>query len=74
MEAYANQVGITSFPVLADNANNFANATPMTQLRHPEMCAVSPELRIISCHSGHSHNDHGGYLDAMDAIRSHAGL
>ena len=41
----------------------------MTQEVHPEMCAVSPEMRIISCYSGH-----GGYVNALNDIRAHAGL
>ena len=69
VEAYARQVGITTFPVFADGGSNYANATPMTQLRHPEMCAVSPEMRIISCYHGH-----GGYEAALNDIRVHAGL
>ena len=68
-EAYALQVGITTFPVFADGAGNYANATPMTQMRRPEMCAVSPEMRIISCYHGH-----GGYQSALSDIRAHAGL
>ena len=62
-------VGITKFPVFADGSRNYANATPMTQQRHPEMCAVTPDLEIISCYSGH-----GGYENALADIKAHAGL
>jgi hypothetical protein len=41
----------------------------MTQEVHPEMCALSPDLEIISCYYGH-----GGYEDALQDIRDHAGL
>lgn len=69
VDAYARQVGISNFPVFADGSRNYANATPMTQEAHPEMCAVSPEMRIISCYAGH-----GGYENALNDIRVHAGL
>ena len=70
MQAYSQEVGIgQSFPVLADNNYAFGTNTPMTNNVHPEMCAVSPQMRIIGCYSGH-----GSHFDAMDAVRTHAGL
>ena len=62
-------LGITEFPVLADAQSTFASLTPMTQQVHPEMCALTPDLKIISCYSGH-----GGYEGALQDIRNHAGL
>ena len=41
----------------------------MTQEYHPEMCALAPELEVISCYRGH-----GGYEQALEDIKSHAGL
>lgn len=66
---YAETIGSPSFPVLADGNGSISDATPMTQFTHPEMCALTPELEIISCYSGH-----GGYDDALSDIRDHAGL
>ena len=45
------------------------NATPMTQETHPEVCALSDELEILDCTTGH-----GGFEAMMDAIRRDAGL
>ena len=66
---YAETIGSPSFPVLADGNGSISDATPMTQFTHPQMCALTPELEIISCYSGH-----GGYEDALSDIRDHAGL
>ena len=41
----------------------------MTQETHPEVCALSDELEILDCTTGH-----GGFETMMDAIRDHAGL
>ena len=68
-EAYAETIGSPSFPVFADGTFQIAGVTPMTQNTHPEMCALSPDLEVISCYSGH-----GGYFNALDDIKSHAGL
>ncbi len=66
---YADTIGNPTFPVLADGESQLATHTPMTQLTHPEVCALSHELEILSCYSGH-----GGYEDALTDIREHAGL
>ena len=68
-QAFAADLGITEFPVMADGRFGLANVTPMTQQTHPEMCALAPDLTILSCYSGH-----GGYENALDDIRAHAGL
>ena len=68
-ESYAETIGSPSFPVFADGDYVIADATPMTQEVHPEMCAIAPDMTIISCYSGH-----GGYEDALNDIKSHAGL
>ena len=46
-----------------------SNATPLTNEVYPEMCAIAPNLEIIKCYSGH-----GGYDEALNDIRIHAGL
>lgn len=66
--AYARYLGITDFPVMADGDLNFVAVTPMTQESHPEVCAIAPDLRVISCYSGH-----GSYETALDDIRRRAG-
>ena len=68
-EGYAIEIGAETFPVFADNTNQYANVTPMTQKTHPELCAVTPAFEILSCYSGHN-----SYLTALDDIRAHAGL
>ena len=68
-QIYAQQVGITQFPVLADAFGAFAGATPMTQQTHPEVCAVGPDMRIISCGSGHS-----SFQARLNDIKAYAGL
>jgi hypothetical protein len=68
-EAYAETIGSPSFPVFADGSYAITAATPMTNITHPEMCALTPEMEIISCYSGH-----GSYENALDDIRAHAGL
>lgn len=67
--AYHERIGSPEFPIFADENYTLADASPLTQLVHPEMCAVTPEFEFISCHSGH-----GGHQDALDAIREHAGI
>jgi hypothetical protein len=68
-EAYAKGIGSPSFPVFADGNSTIAGATPMSQKTHPEMCALTPELKILNCYSGHK-----AYLTALNDIKSHAGL
>ena len=67
-DAYADIIGNPDFPVMADGSNSIAENTPMTN-RHPEMCSLAPDMTIISCHVGH-----GGYNEALNAIKAHAGL
>ena len=67
--SYHDRIGAPSFPIFADGTGKMAQATPMTQAYHPEMCALTPELEIISCYHGH-----GGYEQALDDIRVHAGF
>jgi len=69
VQIYAQQVGITQFPVLADAAGAFAAATPMTQQSHPEVCAIGPDMRIISCGSGHN-----SFQSRLNDIKAYAGL
>ena len=38
----------------------------MTQRRHPELCAVGPDMRIISCSAGHT-----SYKRLMGDIKDH---
>ena len=66
MKRYAKRVGITEFPVLADANGAYASVTPMTQRRHPELCAIAPDMRIISCAAGHK-----SYKKLMADIRGH---
>ena len=67
--SWADAIGDPNFPILADNTEKIAGATPLTQMTHPEMCALSPELEIISCYSGH-----GSHQNCFNDIRAHAGL
>ena len=67
--AYADKIDYPDFPIFADGNHLVADATPLTNEVHPEMCALTPELEIIKCYSGH-----GGYEDALQDIREHAGL
>ena len=69
VELYAEVIDYPNFPIMADGNGLVAGATPLTNEVHPEMCAVSPEFEIIKCYSGH-----GGYEDALQDIRNHAGL
>ncbi len=69
VQIYAQQVGITEFPVLADSAGAFANATPMTQNAHPEVCAIAPDMTIISCGAGHK-----SFTSRLNDIKAYAGL
>ena len=55
--------------MFADGEGLIADATPLTETAHPEMCAITPEMEIISCYDGH-----GGHEAALDDIRAHAGL
>lgn len=67
--AYAERIGSPNFPVLAGGDGAIVDATPLTQEAHPEICALTPELEVIDCFVGH-----GGSDDALDVIRSHAGI
>ena len=67
--AYAERIGSPDFPVLAGGDGAIVDATPMTQDAHPEICAMTPELEILDCFVGH-----GGYDDAFDVIKNHAGI
>lgn len=64
---YAETIGAVDFPVMADNDRLIAGATPLNQQTHPEMCALGPDMTILSCYTGH-----GSYLTALDDIREHA--
>lgn len=55
--------------MFADGEQSMVDATPMTQATHPEMCALAPDMTIISCDDGHN-----GYKNMLDDIREHAGL
>ena len=66
VKRYAKRAGITDFPVLIDAVRAYASVTPMTQKRHPELCAIGPDMRIISCGSGHK-----AYKRLMGDIRTH---
>jgi hypothetical protein len=68
-ESYAKTIGAEDFPVFADGNKALVGVTPMTQQAHPQMCALAPDLEILKCFTGH-----GGYEDALDEIRTHAGL
>ena len=68
-ESYAETIGDPDFPVMADGEGLISGATPMTQERHPELCALAPDMTIISCYHGHN-----GYNDALDDIKEHAGI
>ena len=72
-EIYANHLltkGWTKnseLPVLADGTRSLVGVTPMTQNVHPELCALTPDMSIISCYFGH------GKIDlALEDIRAHA--
>ncbi len=67
-KGYAEQLGITKFPVLADPDLGYATATPMTQMVHPEQCIVGPDMTILQCSSGH---DKVPML--LEAIKGYAG-
>ena len=60
---------ITKFPVLADGDLTIANSTPLTQMTHPELCALTPEMEIIKCTSGHK-----SHKNLFFAITDHAGI
>lgn len=68
-ESYANTIGAVDFPVFADGNKQITSVTPITQQSHPQMCALSPEFEILKCFTGH-----GGYQDALNEIKTHAGL
>lgn len=66
-QVYAQQVGISQFPVMADGNFTLANATPMTQLVHPELCLLGPDMTILHCTSGHNQ-----VQGMFDIIKQHA--
>ena len=66
--AYAETINNPSFPVFADSNYLVKNATPMRN-GHPEMCALTPDMEIISCYAGHN-----AYENCLDDIKEHAGL
>jgi hypothetical protein len=67
--AYAKKLNITKFPVMADGSGQVAEATPMTGMAIPEVCALTPQMAVIDCWQGHK-----TYLEALKAIQQHAGL
>ncbi len=67
--AYAERIGSPDFPILAGGDGTVADATPMSQIAHPEICVLTPEFEIVECFEGH-----GGTDEAFDVIRSHAGI
>ena len=54
---------------MADEFQNAVAATPMSLETFPEMCALGPDMDIISCYAGHGHQD-----EALNDIRRHAGI
>ena len=67
--SYHQTIGEPDFPILADGEGLLPDRTPMSGRVHPEICAIAPDMSIISCDSGH-----GGFQVAMDDIEDHAGL
>jgi hypothetical protein len=68
-KAYADEIGMTKFPVMADGSKTIAGNTPMTEEFHPEMCALTPDMEIIACSYGHK-----AYKQMFLAITNHAGI
>ena len=69
-DAYADVIGAKrKYPVFADGGGKIMGATPLDQTTHPQICALTDELEILSCYDGH-----GSYETALDDIRAHAGI
>ena len=67
--AYAEYIDSPDFPVFADGDESIASATPISPQSHPQVCAIAPDMTIISCYAGH-----GEYVEALDDIEQHAGI
>ena len=70
---YASEIGDPSFPVFADGNISFTdtqiyNATP-AENAYPVLCALAPDMKIITCTKGHNVID-----NLFDDIKTHAGL
>jgi len=57
----------SELPVLADGSRSLVGVTPMTQNVHPELCSLTPDMKIIGCYFGHGTID-----EALEDIRAHA--
>ena len=47
--AYAERIGSPDFPILAGGDGSVADATPLSQIAHPEICVFTPEFEIVEC-------------------------
>ena len=68
-QAYATQLNITQFPVMADGSFLLPNATPMQANVHPQTCILGPDMTILHCVKGHN-----AVPGLLDTIKTHAGL
>ena len=65
---YADSLGNPDHPVLSDPSEQVFEATEYDGSVLPGKCALSPQMEMLSCTSGH------GNEGLFDAIREHAGL
>ena len=63
---YADALGNPSYPVVADETQQVFEATTYDGSSLPGKCALSPEMEILTCTTGH------GNEDLFDAISTHA--
>jgi hypothetical protein len=67
-QAYADALGLKTFPVTADLDQRVLVSTPWTGQARPGKCALSPDMVMLDCYVGD--DDTQGFA----AIRAHAGL
>jgi hypothetical protein len=67
--AYATTIDAQESPVFADGGGALIGATPFTGNTRPELCALTPDMEILACTTGH-----GAYQGLLNQIKTHAGL
>ncbi|MFT4627877.1 MAG: hypothetical protein ACI8PZ_006569 [Myxococcota bacterium] len=65
---YHDAIGAPKYGVMADPQAASLDHTPYDGQGLPGKCALSPEMEILGCTTGHQNDD------LLDVIRAHAGL
>ena len=65
-QAYANELGLSGFPVTADVSYQVDTKTPWSDAGLPNKCALAPDMTMLACYIGDDDTE------GFEAIQAHA--